>query len=71
MNNKDLTYEKIMKLINFVKMASGCDEVALYGNNQTFEKLMELGFPLGEFKCENVSDMFDDPRLYIMPILKP
>lgn len=67
MNNKDLAYDKIMELIDSVKIYSGCDNVELWGNNQTFEELMASGFPLGEFKCKKVLDELDESRLYIIP----
>lgn len=73
MSNKDLdtlTYDKVMKLIDSVKMYSGCDEVELKGDDKTFEELMKLGFPLGEFKCENITDLLDESKLYIIPIDK-
>lgn len=66
MGNKD--YEKIMELIDSIKMYSGCDEVKLVGDNKTFEELIALGFPLGKFKCENVGDTLDESKLYIIPI---
>ena len=66
MDNKDL--DKLMELIDSVKMASGCDEVVLYGNDKTFEEVMALDFPLGEFKCNNIPDTLDETRLYIIPI---
>lgn len=71
MNNKDkdtLTYDKIMELIDSVKMYSGYDEVKLVGNDKSFEELIALDFPLGEFKCENINDMLDESRLFIIPI---
>ena len=68
MNNKDLTYEKIMELIDSVKMYSGCDKVELWGNNKTFEELMAIDFPLGECKCENMDDMLYETRLWVIPI---
>ena len=71
MSNKDLdklTYNKLMELIDSVKMSSGYDEVKLVGNDKSFEELTALDFPLGEFKCENITDMLDESRLYIIPI---
>lgn len=71
MSNKDsnkLTYDKLIELINSVKMYSGCDEVKLVGNDKTFEELMALNFPLGEFKCENMGELLDESRLFIMPV---
>ena len=66
MNNKDL--DKIMGLIDSVKMYSGCDRVELWGNDKTFEELIASGFPLCEFKCENMDDMLDETRLWVIPI---
>lgn len=71
MRNKDsdkLTYDKVMELINSVKMHSGYDEVKLIGNDKAFEELMALNFPLGEFECENVGELLDESRLFIIPV---
>lgn len=64
MNNMNL--DSLMELIDSVKMYSGCDEVKLVGNNKAFEKLIAMGFPLGEFKCENTVEL-DESNLWIMP----
>lgn len=63
-----IDYNELIKLIDSVKMYSGCDEVKLVGNNKTFEELIASGFPLGEFKCENMDDMLDETRLWVIPI---
>lgn len=63
-----LTYDKLMELIDSIKMYSGYDEVKLVGNDKSFEELASLNFPLGEFKCENINDMLDESRLFIIPI---
>lgn len=71
MRNKDLdklTYDKLMEMIDTIKIHSGCDEVKLVGDNESFEKLMAINFPLEEFKCENMGDMLDESRLWIIPI---
>ena len=70
MSNKDsnkLTYDKLMELVDSIKMYSGYDEVKLVGNNKTFEELMAMGFPLGDFKCEEVLEL-DESKLYVIPI---
>ena len=71
MRNKDsdkLTYDQLMELVNSVKMYNGCDEVELIGNDKSFEELMALGFPLGEFKCTNITDFLDEARVYVIPM---
>ena len=69
-NSDKLTYDKLMEVIDSIKMYSGCDEVKLVGNDKSFEELTALGFPFGEFKCENITDMLDESKLYIIPIEK-
>jgi hypothetical protein len=71
MNNKDKdksTYDEVMALIDKIKMYSGCDEVKLAGNDKAFEKLLTTGFSLDGFERESVSDMWNEPMLYIMPV---
>jgi hypothetical protein len=62
-----LTYEKLIELVDCVKMCSGCDEVKLVGNHKTFEEIVAMGFPLTEFECEELFE-FDESQLYIIPI---
>lgn len=67
MDNKDL--DKLVEIINTVKTYSGCDEVELWGNDKTFEELMAIGFPLGEFECKNMmGEPLDESRLWVVPI---
>lgn len=66
MSNK-LTYEELIELINSVKIYSGCNEVRLVGSRKAFEELRAIGFPLANFKCEELSES-DEPQLYIIPI---
>ena len=66
MSNKDL--DKLMELIDSVKMHSGCEKVTLIGNKQLFDELITLGFPLGDFVCKEVADELDESKLYIIPV---
>ena len=70
MNNNDintLTSNELIKLIDKVKIASGCNEVELIGNHKTFEDLMTAGFPSADFKC--TEDLrLDESQLYVIPI---
>lgn len=67
MGNK-YDYDELMNLIDTIKICSGRDEVKLIGDNKSFEELMAIGFPLGKFKCENIGDVLDESKLYIIPI---
>ena len=69
MNNK-YNYDELMKLVDDVKMYSGCDEVELVGNHETFQELTVKGFPLDKFKCTEATSPFelDRSQLYIIPI---
>ncbi len=67
MGNK-YNYDELMNLIDTIKICSGRDEVKLIGDNKSFEELMAIGFPLGKFKCENIGDVLDESKLYIIPI---
>lgn len=72
MNNNDintLTSNELIKMIDKVKIASGCNEVELVGNHKTFEELMVKGFPLADFKCTEDLKL-DESQLYIIPIRK-
>ena len=66
--DEKLTYDELMKLVDTIKMCSGCNEIKLVGNNKTFEELMKNGFPLDEFECENITDFLEESRLYVIPI---
>lgn len=66
--NNELIYNELIELINSVKSYSGCDEVKLIGNHKAFEELRAIGFPLTNFKCEELSEP-DEPQLYIIPII--
>lgn len=70
MKNEDLDkIDKIMEVINSVKIYSGCDRVELWGNDKTFEELMAIGFPFGEFECKNMmGEPLDESRLWVVPI---
>lgn len=65
--DEKLTYEKLIEMVDKVKACSGCNEVKLVGNDETFKELTIIGFPLTEFKCEEVFEV-DESRLYIIPI---
>jgi hypothetical protein len=70
MNNNNintLTSNELIKLIDKVKIASGCNEVELIGNHKTFEELMAEGFPLAAFKCTEDLKL-DESQLYVIPI---
>ena len=62
-----LTYEKLIELIDKVKACSGCNEVELVANGETFKELTIMGFPLTEFKCEEAFEI-DESQLYVIPI---
>lgn len=66
MGNKDL--DKLMEIIDSIKMYSGRDEVKIVGNSKSFEELTAMGFPLTDFKCEEVNDELDESKIYIIPI---
>ena len=59
--------KKLIELINSVKMYSGCNKVRLVGNHEAFEELVAIGFPLANFKCEELPES-DKSQLYIIPI---
>lgn len=63
--DEKLTYEKLIELIDLVKMYSGCDEVELIGSHKTFEEIMEMGFPLTDLKCKEPLEI-DETLLYII-----
>lgn len=70
MNSKvlnELTYDELIKLIDTVKMHSGCNEVTLVGNSKAFEELTALGLSLGDFKCKEVFEELDELKLFIIP----
>ena len=69
MSNK-LTYDKLIELINSVKMYSGCNKVKLVGSHKVFEEVIAAGFPLTDFECEEPESPleFDESQLYIIPI---
>lgn len=71
MSNK-LTYDKLIELINSVKMYSGCNEVKLVGSHKVFEEVMAMGFPLTDFEYEEPESPleFDESQLYIIPVIK-
>ena len=64
------TKDDLLKLIDNVKMYSGCDEVELIGNYKTFQDLIAKGFPLDKFKCTEATSPFelDRSQLCIVPI---
>lgn len=64
-----LTYERLVGLIDYIKMYSGCDEVELIGSHKTFEEIIAMGFPLTDFKYEEPFEI-DESQLYIIPIEK-
>lgn len=69
-NSNELNYEDLLKLIDKVKMCSGCNEVELVGNHKTFQELIVKGFSLDKFKCTEATSPFelDRSQLYIIPI---
>ena len=64
-----LTYDRLIELIDCVKMCSGCDEVELIGSHKTFKEIMAMGLPLTDLKCEAPFEI-DESQLYIIPIEK-
>ena len=63
--NEDVN--KLLELIDSVKMYSGCDDVGLFGNHKTFEELISAGFQLDKFKCTEFSEL-DESHIYIIPL---
>lgn len=61
------TKDDLLKLIDNVKMYSGCDEVELIGNHKTFQDLIAKGFPLADFKCTEDLKL-GESQLYVIPI---
>ena len=41
--------KELEKLIDSVKAASNCDDVELFGDQKSFEKLLSLGYPLENY----------------------
>lgn len=62
-----LTKDRLIELIDCVKMYSGCDEVELIGSHKTFEEIIAMGFPLTDLKCEEPFEI-DESLLYIIPV---
>lgn len=61
--SKDLN--KIMELINSVKAFDNYEEVELIGSKESFNKLIESGFPLENYRHYETS--FDDSKIFIIP----
>lgn len=62
--NEDLS--KLIEIINSVKAANEYDEVELIGNKESFEKLIESGFPLGNYRHQETS-FLDESKIVIIP----
>lgn len=56
---------ELLELIDSVKIASGRNEVVLFGDKKSFDELMASGFPLRDFKCRECE--FDKPTIMIIP----
>ena len=67
--DEKLTYEKLVEMVDLVKVCSGCDKVKFIGTHETFEEIIAMGFPLNDFECERVFEL-DEAQLYIIPIEK-
>lgn len=63
----NLNLKQLEILIDTVKTQSGRNEVELIGNRKTFKELIELGFPLNNFKHVEVLDEPDEQRLWVIP----
>lgn len=63
--DKDLS--KIIELINSVKTTAKCNEVELIGDKESFNKLVESGFPLENYKHQELQFVDDEPRIIIIP----
>lgn len=62
--DKDLS--KIIELINSVKATTKCNEVELIGDKESFNKLVASGFPLENYKYQEVQ-FVDESRIVIIP----
>lgn len=56
---------ELLELINVVKVASKYNEVELWGQQKTFDKLRASGFPLEDFKCREFE--FDESKILVIP----
>ena len=56
---------ELLELINSVKAASEYNEIELWGNKKSFDKLIASGFPLQDFKHKEVE--FDESKIMIIP----
>lgn len=65
--DEKLTYEKLIEMVDLVKICSGCDKVKFIGTHETFEEIIAMGFPLNSVECERVFEL-DESQLYIIPI---
>lgn len=56
---------ELLELINSVKTASKHNEVELWGDKKSFDRLIASGFPLEDFKCKKFE--FDDSKIMVIP----
>ena len=56
---------ELLELINSVKAASEYNEIELWGNKKSFDKLIASGFPLQDFKHKEGE--FDESKIMIIP----
>ena len=56
---------KMIELIDSIKIWNGYSEVELIGNKKSFDKLIEFGFPLGNYRHQEIS--FDESKIIIIP----
>lgn len=61
--NKDLN--KLIEVIDSVKAATEYKEVQLIGGKEAFDKLIESGFPLENYRHYETS--FDKSKIFIIP----
>ena len=56
---------ELLELINSVKATSKYNDVVLFGNKQSFDKLIDSGFPLRDFQYREVT--LDESKIMIIP----
>lgn len=56
---------ELLALINSVKAASKYNEVELWGDKKSFDKLIASEFPLEDFKCREFE--FDESKIMVIP----
>ena len=60
-----LYINELIELVNSVKSYSPYHEAELLGRQKSFDKLIDSGFPLGDFKCREFE--FDESKIMVVP----